>query len=364
MEQNTKITETLLHLSRLSLAGRKQDIQLFIKKTAKALRATYPEVAEGLTSLLKEMPSLASPIRSANMESVPVDRDSRLQLLKFENPATLDIEPIWANNIKQELQQVLKERQAEDELLAAGLAPTSSLLFKGCSGVGKTLAARWLATKLNLPLLILDLSAVMSSFLGRTGSNVRNVFDYAKGSKCILLLDEMDAIAKKRDDIAEIGELKRLVTVLLQEIDDWCGGGILIAATNHPEMLDPAVWRRFERIIDFPKPNNKQVEQSINLYLCDSSEKLAPWRELLSIALSDCSYSDIEREITKIRRASIINKEPLEKSIENWLNSNIQDLSKNDRADIAKKMINAGLSQRKASEITGVSRTTLRKVLQ
>lgn len=361
MEHNEKLKDSLLHLSRLSLSGRKQDIQLFIRKIAKSLRSNFPDVAEGLTNLLKEMPSLASPIRSTSMESVPVDRDSRLQLLKFESPVILDVEPIWSSNIEQELQQVLKERQAEDDLLAAGLSSTSSLLFKGVSGVGKTLAARWLAARLSLPLLILDLSAVMSSFLGRTGSNVRNVFDYAKGTKCILLLDEMDAIAKKRDDIAEIGELKRLVTVLLQEIDDWHGGSVLIAATNHPELLDPAVWRRFERVIAFPKPNQKQVEKAIDLYLCDNSERLAPWRDLLAIALQNCSYSDIERELTKIRRGSIVNREPLEKSIESWINNNVQEIPKNERVALAKKMIKAGFSQRKTSEITGISRTTLRK---
>ena len=97
--------------------------------------------------------------------------------------------------------------------------PTRSALFTGPPGVGKTLAAKWMARELGQPLAILDLSAVMSSFLGRTGSNVRAVLDFARDRRCILLLDEFDAVAKRRDDTSEIGELKRLVTVLLQEID-------------------------------------------------------------------------------------------------------------------------------------------------
>ena len=87
--------------------------------------------------------------------------------------------------------------------------------------------------------------------LGRTGANLRQVLDYAKQTPGVLLLDELDAVAKRRDDDAEIGELKRLVTVLLQEIDDWPPGNLLLAATNHPELLDPAAWRRFEAVLEF-----------------------------------------------------------------------------------------------------------------
>src|SRR5665213_3572636 len=126
-------------------------------------------------------------------------------------------------------------------------------------GVGKTLAARWIARELHRPLLTLDLSAVMSSFLGRTGANVRHVLDYAKGVDCVLLLDELDSIAKRRDDASDVGELKRLVTVLLQEIDDWPSTGLLIAATNHSDLLDPAVWRRFEMRVNFPMPGDESV---------------------------------------------------------------------------------------------------------
>jgi len=189
-----------------------------------------------------------------------------------------------------------------------GLHPSKSILFTGPPGVGKTLAAKWIARQLNRPLLVLDLAAVMSSFLGRTGNNIRYVLDYAKNTECVLLLDELDAIAKRRDDTSEIGELKRLVTVLLQEIDDWPPTGLLIAATNHPDLLDPAVWRRFEVVVEFGKPERRQIEILVNRLLENQIENISKWSGVLSFVFSGKSYSEIERQITLIRKTSAITK--------------------------------------------------------
>ncbi|MBT3107222.1 ATP-binding protein [Streptomyces sp. COG19] len=154
------------------------------------------------------------------------------------------------------------------------------------------MAARWLAYELKLPLLVLDLSSVMSSYLGRTGANIRKVLDYAKSSPSVLLLDELDTVAKRRDDAAEVGELKRLVTVLLQEIDDWPSSSLLLAATNHGELLDPAVWRRFDVVVDFPLPGPVELEEALHHY-CGSA---APeGMGFLVRVLAGASFADAER---------------------------------------------------------------------
>jgi SpoVK/Ycf46/Vps4 family AAA+-type ATPase len=104
-------------------------------------------------------------------------------------------------------------------------------------------------------MITLDLAAVVSSFLGKTGQNLRRALDRARERPCVLLLDEFDAIAKRRDDPADIGELKRIVNVLLLELEQWPAHGLLIAATNHPELLDRAIWRRFDRVLALGLPD-------------------------------------------------------------------------------------------------------------
>src|SRR5690606_8419204 len=114
-----------------------------------------------------------------------------------------------APDIDEQLSQLIQERQQTEKLTALGLSPTRSAIFVGPPGVGKTLTARWLATQLRVPLYVLDLTAVMSSLLGKSGSNLRAAIDFAKCTPCVLVLDEIDAIANRRSDEADVGELKR-----------------------------------------------------------------------------------------------------------------------------------------------------------
>jgi SpoVK/Ycf46/Vps4 family AAA+-type ATPase len=332
---------------------------MFIRRLAKRYQTAQPEVATELNKLLQESPTRQSPLRQV-AEPVPVDMESRLQLLRVETTPTVDAEPIWDDVVKRLLAQLVFERQHEQELIKQSLAPTRSVIFTGPPGVGKTLAARWLARELRRPLLTLDLSAVMSSFLGRTGANVRHVLDYAKGVDGVLLLDELDAIAKRRDDSTDVGELKRLVTVLLQEIDDWPPTGLLIAATNHSDLLDPAVWRRFEMRVEFPMPADEAVRNAVQMFLGKTAAPAA-WKEVLAVALRGLSYSDIEREVMLARRGAIVQGEPLESALGRLVQNRVEPLPRKERGEIAMWLTEAGISQRQVHELTGVSRDTIRK---
>jgi SpoVK/Ycf46/Vps4 family AAA+-type ATPase len=358
-EKEIKIDE-LVQIARLALSGRPQDIQAYIRRLARRYQGHLPGLVLQLNALLQESPTRQSPIRGEVSSPVPVDLESRLQLLRVESDPILDVEPIWDSGVRQALEQILSERQNERKLINQGLSPTRSIIFTGPPGVGKTLAAHWIARELHRPLLTLDLSAVMSSYLGRTGTNVRHVLDYAKGIDGVLLLDELDAIAKRRDDASDVGELKRLVTVLLQEIDDWPSTGLLIAATNHSDLLDPAVWRRFEMRVEFPMPTDESILWSIEKLLGPHNAS-KEWQKVLAIALRGLSFSDIEQKIMIARRAAIIQGISLEDALSRIVQNRIDPLPRHERSQIALWLTEAGISQRQVHELTGVSRDTIRK---
>ena len=359
-KKNEELTNDFLQLARIALSGRQQDVQLLIHRASKRFKEIYPELTESLISLLKESPTRNAPLRKHADTPLPVDLDSRLQLLRLER-ASLEHELVLSEQTQAALNQVVSERKNTQALLKHSLHPTKSMLFTGPPGVGKTMAAKWVAQQLKRPLLVLDLAAVMSSFLGRTGNNIRFVLDYAKNTECVLLIDELDAIAKRRDDNSEIGELKRLVTVLLQEIDDWPSTGLLICATNHPDLLDPAIWRRFEVVLDFANPGLNQIEHLTSELLKPYMENYATWAKILPHVFIGKSYSEVERQINMVRRLAAIDDQPLEDKLKGILASS-DTLSKEQRKELALVLSETGvLSQRQATELTGVARDTIRK---
>lgn len=354
--------DSLVHLARLSLAGNKVDIVSYVRKIARKIAKFDPVVSEQLAALTQESnPSRNAMLRGEQLDRLPVDLDSRLQLARLDSEISLDVSPIWQEPVKAKLEQVLVERSKFKELAFANLAPTRSLLFTGAPGVGKSLAAKWLAKSLGLPLLTVDLAAVMSSFLGRTGNNIRNILDYAKSVDCVLFLDELDALAKRRDDATEVGELKRLVTVLLQEIDSWPAHGLMLAATNHPDLLDPAIWRRFDMIVEFPLPNDVSIRAALDSWVGDEHEVPKGLLDALPVVLSGMSFSDLKRIISQLRRNQIVSGVALTESLTQLIEQRIDSLSKAEKIEVAQNLTDAGLSQRAVNSLTGLSRDTIRK---
>ena len=362
MDDIRKLSDDLAHLARLSVTQQTQQVQRLILRIARSHRKAFPDLSAKLVQLMQEAPTAQSPLRSTEMAVVPVDQDSRLQLVRCEQPVTLDVEPVWPQPIAQLLHRFCEERRQQEKLLAAGVAPSRSLLLVGPPGVGKTLAARWVARELGLSLLTLDLSAVMSSYLGRTGINLRHVMDYAKGVQCVLLLDELDAIAKKRDDAAEVGELKRLVTVILQEIEEWPETGVLLGATNHPDLLDPAVWRRFDQVVQFPMPSQGDIFDLVSRVI-GAERANDGLRRAASIALTGSSFSDVARSMECVLRNATIEDTSIETAMTELIGGRASLLPRKARGELATQLTKAGISQRLANELTGVSRDTIRRKL-
>lgn len=358
------IFDDYVHLVRLALEGQQKDVLLLAKKNLKQLTKNRPDLEEQLRQIIGDYANNSKALRGNLSQPVPIDIDSKLELLRKEF-ITFENDPVWPENVFTALSSVIEERKYEKELQKNGLAPTRTILFIGPPGVGKTLAAKWLSYQLNRPLFTLDLAAVMSSFLGRTGNNIRAVLNYAQKTTSVLLLDEFDAVAKRRNDDSEVGELKRLVNVLLQAVDEWPSEGILIAATNHPELLDPAVWRRFERVVEFPNPSKAEIKSTIyDLIPIEEAFKIEKLIEILAVLFEGMSFAEVVRQINNVRRDSVVKNIDLSDGLNKLVEGLCKNLDRNKRLDVALKLIESGASQRKVSDIVGVSRDTLRKHLK
>lgn len=157
------------------------------------------------------------------------------------------------------IRQVIEEQERRELLRAHGLEPRHRMLLVGPPGNGKTSLAEALAYELTVPLFMVRYETIIGSYLGETSQRIRRVIDHARSNRCVLFFDEFDAIAKERGDTHETGEIKRVVSSLLMQIDELPSHVFVVTASNHPELLDRAVWRRFQLRLELPPPTPSQI---------------------------------------------------------------------------------------------------------
>lgn len=215
--------------------------------------------ASGKISDAAEMFS-ASSIEAAQL---PRDKDSLLELYEIRRPDISLSDVVLPESQRRIIEQIISEQRNAEEFIRHGVVPVNRVLFCGPPGCGKTMTAFAIGHELSLPVAYVRLDGLVSSYLGQTSTNLRKVFDSVRNRKIVLFLDEFDAIAKKRDDANELGELKRVVTSLLQNFDSLPSNVLLIAATNHEHLLDPAVWRRFNLTVTLGYPDIEQRKRLI-----------------------------------------------------------------------------------------------------
>ena len=198
--------------------------------------------------------------------------------------------------------ELIEEQQRASLLRSQSLEPRHHVLLVGPPGNGKTSLAEAIAEALAVQFFVVRYDAVIGSFLGETASRLRRIFDYVRTTPCVLFLDEFDAIGKERGDLNETGEIKRIVTSLLMQIDDLPSYAVIIAASNHSELLDRAVWRRFQIRLELPKPTHKQIEQYIDHFAKAFGEPLGIETKAISDILGKISFSEVEEFCIAIRR--------------------------------------------------------------
>jgi SpoVK/Ycf46/Vps4 family AAA+-type ATPase len=289
----------VLALARAALSSPNPAIRLQVERLRDALKAAGSEKEAGAVGKLlssAEQQGKLEPSRvvlsraalagEAMTPSVraPSDRETASPLAEIVHASELRNEaPLVLNDaLAPAVSSAIEEWRNLDRLRALGVrAPLNCLLF-GAPGTGKTHLAHYIAGELGLPLVIARLDGIISSFLGTTARNIATLFEFANRYQCVLLLDEFDAVAKIRDDPHEVGEIKRVVNTLLQCLDSRSNIGVTIAITNHEQLLDRAVWRRFDVRIHVPKPDFKARLAIVDRYtqslgLPDVDKKLLAW---------------------------------------------------------------------------------------
>lgn len=361
MEQQAQ--EELLNLFRDAMKVGGAAIEMRLRRFASLVRPSDEPLARAVTPLVSGTRSLR---RELSEIAQPVDADTKLPLVRVEYPSAARVLPLLSTALQVEVDRIVHEHRAVDRLTAAGLMPVRSVLMSGPPGVGKTMTAGWLAQQMDLPLYTLDLASVMSSFLGKTGANVRSVLNHAQQRPCVLLLDEFDAIAKRRDDDADVGELKRLVTVILQTIDDWSPTSLLVAATNHGDLLDPAVWRRFDVTLQFEMPDR---EQRAALLL--SREVAAPLAEAIAAVTDGHALSALSRAVDTARKQALLEERGFEEALIAWAASSTPQSGKTARTTSkGRRDLDVyfhhcrGLSAREIAELVGTSHMTVVRILK
>ncbi|PJG65499.1 AAA family ATPase [Acinetobacter seifertii] len=306
----------------------------------------------------------------------PVDRETSASLAEIIFPnANPIILPIFESGLASSINNILDEWKHVDKLKSKGIDPALSLMLFGAPGTGKTLLAHHIGETLGLPIIVARLDGLLSSFLGTTARNIANLFAFANRYKCILLLDEFDAIAKLRDDPNELGELKRVVNTLLQCLDERSKIGFTIAITNHELLLDSAIWRRFDLRIEIPKPVALARRTMLQNHFNDLIKITEVQLDFLVWLSKGYSGSDIEKLAFFVqRKIAILDKDfHFLETIKEYLRLNANTNS-NDRkqkvlsspeelAQVLNHDTELSFSQMKIAQLFGVTQPKISKML-
>ena len=263
-------------------------------------------LANDLEKILYGRRSSAPALHSVLNERLPKDKERNLPLLQIKEPVRRVEDVVLSDDNASLVDEVLQEHHRAENLKSYGLRPADRLLFCGPPGCGKTLTAEVLASELGLPLAIIRIDSVVSSLLGETAANLRQVFNFISTVPMVVLFDEFDALAKERSDDSEHGELKRVVNAFLQMLDAYEGKSILVATTNHERMLDSAIWRRFDEVLIFESPNLEQLRRLLSVKLRGLRREFEIDDARIAGLFKGLSHADVERVLRRAAKDMVL----------------------------------------------------------
>ena len=295
-------TTTVIELADAALAADYTRVRRALNVIARTLsEAGDAEASRNLRVLVRKR---GVPLRASGfVEALPVDAKSRLPLLEEQSWPEAPI--FLGGDAHEAFKTFLLDVEHSEALSAKGLASRLRLLVSGPPGTGKSLLAAHIAAQLGRPFYVVRLDSVISSLLGDTAKNIRSVFDFVPAHNAVLFIDEMDGVAKLRDDRHELGELKRVVNTVIQGLDALHESAVVVAATNHPHLLDPAIWRRFPYKIELRLPD-KDVREQLWIHFLFEDNTTNNLSGVLATLSEGLSGADIENIAVAARRQAVL----------------------------------------------------------
>jgi SpoVK/Ycf46/Vps4 family AAA+-type ATPase len=277
---------------------------------ARAAKAGQSRFAQELRELV-DAAKVASQQGGRQLRPVPVTqpRGDLAGLLAVSYPDQRLGDLVVDENVRASLERVLAEQRQQDRLMEYGFEPVRSLLFVGPPGTGKTMSASVLAGELHLPLFLIRLESVITKFMGETSAKLRLIFDAAEDTRGVYFFDEVDALAGDRSSANDVGEIRRVLNSFLQFLEQHHSSSILVAATNHPQLLDRAIFRRFGLVIDYTLPTQELARAVIRNRLATINTRGLNWKRIDQSTVG-LSHAELTIACEQAAKQTILAKEP------------------------------------------------------
>ena len=290
--------DLLLKLVRASRQGDDEQVRKIVEALASEERAKKHDILAD---------RLLAQLRIDNGRDRQVSPRALADPLLAETVAQRRLDDLLLPPVAEEIiRELVAEQHRADLLRSYNLEPRNRVLLAGPPGNGKTTLAEALANALSVPFLVVRYEAVIGSYLGETAQRIGRVFEQVRSRRCVLFFDEFDAVGKERGDPHETGEIKRVVSSLLLQIDDLPSYVVAVAASNHPELLDRAVWRRFQIRVELPPPTRGQVEEWFRRFEKRHGHALGLSPRSLAERLCGVSFAEVEDFGTDVLRATVL----------------------------------------------------------
>lgn len=276
-----------------------------------AMQIAASEARQGHGKLAEEIRALIDRAKSrtgiAGVSPIPLakPRGELADILSASYPDTKIADMVLAGALEKRLARVVREHRAVRSIRSKGLSPRRKLLLVGKPGTGKTLTASALAGELGLPLFVVRLDGLITKFMGETSAKLRLIFDAMNQTRGVYLFDEFDSIGSERGLSNDVGEIRRVVNSFLQMVEHDESDSLIIAATNHIDLLDRALFRRFDDIIEFDRPDETRINELLKRRLAGFKTKGVRWADIARIALG-LSYADIVRAVEDALKTVLI----------------------------------------------------------